>query len=148
MADAIGRRLKLANAERERIVGVVRNHMFFYEPEWTDGTVRRFVRRVGGHAALDDLFALRAGDVAGRGFGEDPEKELGELRARVAAVASADAALKVTDLKINGGDVMRVLGIPPGRLIGQILEKLLERVIDDPTLNEKEKLEALVPEIA
>ncbi len=72
MADEICRRLKLANAERERVVGVVKNHMFFYQPDWTDGTVRRFVRRVGGHEALDDLFALRAGDVAGRGFGEDP----------------------------------------------------------------------------
>jgi putative nucleotidyltransferase with HDIG domain len=148
MADEICRRLKLANAERERVVGVVKNHMFFYSPEWTDGTVRRFVRRVGGHEALDDLFALRAGDVTGRGFGEDPEREIGELRARVAAVASADAAMKVGDLAINGGDVMRILGVPGSRLIGQVLEKLLELVIDDPSLNEKEKLEALVPEIA
>jgi tRNA nucleotidyltransferase (CCA-adding enzyme) len=53
----------------------------------------------------------------------------------------------VTDLAINGGDVMRALAIPPGRIVGQVLEKLLERVIDDPTLNEKEKLLALVPEI-
>ena len=56
--------------------------------------------------------------------------------------------LKVTDLAINGGDVMRILGVPPSRIVGEILEKLLDRVIDDPTLNEKEKLAALVPEIA
>ena len=148
MADAIARRLKLANAERERVVGLVKNHMFFYSRDWTDGTVRRFVRRIGGHEALDDLFALRAGDVMGRGFGEDPEDELGELRKRVAATAAEDAALKVTDLLINGSDVMRVLGIPPSRLVGEILEKLLERVIDDQSLNEREKLEALLPEIA
>jgi len=148
MADDICRRLKLANADRERVVGVVKNHMFFYSSDWTDGTVRRFVRRVGGHEALDDLFALRAGDVTGRGFGEDPETELGELRDRVASVAAADAALKVKDLAINGGDVMRILGVPPSRIVGEILEKLLDRVIDDPSLNEKEKLVALVPEIA
>jgi tRNA nucleotidyltransferase (CCA-adding enzyme) len=148
MADTICRRLKLANADRERVVGIVRNHMFFYTPDWTDGTVRRFVRRVGGNAALDDLFALRAGDVTGRGFGEDPENEIGELRARVAAVAAEDAVLKVTDLKMNGADVMRVLGVRQGRIIGEVLERLLERVIDDPSLNEREKLEALVHEIA
>ena len=107
MADEICRRLKLANAERERVVGIVKNHMFFYAPDWTDGTVRRFVRRVGGTGALADLFALRKGDVTGRGFGEDPEGELGELRKRVDAVAAEDAVLKVTDLAINGGDVMR-----------------------------------------
>jgi tRNA nucleotidyltransferase (CCA-adding enzyme) len=148
MADAICRRLKLPNADRERVVGIVKNHMFFYTPDWTDGTVRRFVRRVGGNEVLGDLFALRAGDVKGRGFDEDPENEIGELRARVAAVAAEDAILKVTDLAINGADVMRVLRVPPSRIIGELLEKLLERVIDDPSLNEREKLEALLRELA
>jgi tRNA nucleotidyltransferase (CCA-adding enzyme) len=147
LADAICRRLKLANADRERVVALVKNHMFFYMPDWSDGTIRRFVRRVGGQEGLADLFALREGDVRGRGFGEDPQEELGELRSRIAVVADADAALKVTDLKINGLDVMRILGIPPGREIGVLLERLLERVLDDPSLNEGEKLEALVREL-
>ena len=33
-------------------------------------------------------------------------------------------------------------------MVGEVLEKLLERVMDDPTLNEREKLEALLLEIA
>jgi tRNA nucleotidyltransferase (CCA-adding enzyme) len=144
MADAICRRLKLSTAERERVRALVANHMFYYTPEWSDGAVRRFVRTVGADL-LPGLFALREGDVIGRGFGEDPEVELGELRQRVDAVAAAAAALHVNDLAIDGRDVMRILGIPPGREIGVILERLLERVIDDPSLNEKEKLEALIP---
>ncbi len=148
MADEICRRLKLANADRERVVAMVKNHMFFYMPDWTDGTIRRFVRRVGGPDGLADLFALREGDVRGRGFGEDPDGEMGELRRRIGDVANADAALRVTDLAIDGSDVMRILGIPPGRRIGVILERLLERVLDDPSLNEREKLEAMLPEVA
>jgi putative nucleotidyltransferase with HDIG domain len=147
MADEICRRLKLANADRERVVGIVKNHMFFYAPDWTDGTVRRFVRRVGGTDALADLFALRKGDVTGRGFDEDPEGELGELRKRVEAVAAEDAVLKVTDLALNGGDVMSILGIPPSREVGMILERLLERVIDDPSLNEPAKLGVLLADV-
>ncbi len=147
MAEAICRRLKLANADRDRIVGMVAHHMFFYSPEWTDGAVRRFVRGVGGKQALDALFALRAGDVAGRGFGEDPEREIGELKRRIADVAAEDAALKVTDLAIDGRDVMRILGLPPSREIGVLLERLLERVIDDASLNTREGLEALLPEV-
>jgi hypothetical protein len=108
--------------------------------------VRRFVRRVGPDN-LPALFALREGDIAGRGFGEDPVTELGELRRRVDEVTAEDAALHVTDLAVDGRDVMRVLGIPPGREVGEILERLLERVLDDPSLNEKEKLEALIPEV-
>jgi hypothetical protein len=122
--------------------------MFFYTPDWSDGTIRRFVRRVGGPEGLADLFALREGDVRGRGFGEDPDAEIGELRRRIGEVASADAALRVTDLKLNGRDVMEILGTPPGRHIGVILERLLDRVLDDPSLNQRDKLAALVPEIA
>ena len=144
MADAICRRLRLPTADREQVVAMVAHHMFFYTPDWTDGTVRRFVRRVGGEV-LDALFALREGDIAGRGFGEDPEVELGELRRRVADVATEDAALRVTDLAIDGKDVMRVLGIKPGKEVGIVLDRLLERVLDDPALNTREKLEALVP---
>jgi tRNA nucleotidyltransferase (CCA-adding enzyme) len=147
MADAICRRLKLANADRARVTAMVRDHMFFYSPEWSDGTVRRFVRRVGGTEALEALFALREGDIEGRGFDEDPEVELGELRRRIGVVAAADAALRVTDLAVDGRDVMRILGVAPGPEVGALLEKLLERVLDDPSLNERERLEALLPEL-
>jgi tRNA nucleotidyltransferase (CCA-adding enzyme) len=146
MADAICRRWKLPSAERARVVAMVENHMFFYSPDWTDGTVRRFVRRVGNET-LDGLFALREGDVVGRGFGEDPETELGELRRRIADVAAADAALRVTDLAIDGQDVMRALGVSPGREIGEILERLLELVLDDPSLNDRDKLLSLLPTV-
>ncbi len=147
MADEICRRLKLSNADRERVVGMVAHHMFYYSPDWTDGAIRRFVRNVGGAEALDALFALREGDVAGRGFGEDPDTEIAELKRRIDTVASADAALKVTDLAIDGKDVMRVLGIPPSRQVGRVLERLLEKVLDDATLNTRERLEALAPEV-
>ena len=145
IADSICKRWKLSTAERARVVSMVEHHMFYYTPDWTDGTVRRFVRRVGGDT-LDALFALREGDVVGRGFGEDPERELGELRRRIADVAAADAALHVTDLAINGKDVMS-FGVPPSREIGEILERLLELVLDDPSLNERETLLALVPTV-
>jgi tRNA nucleotidyltransferase (CCA-adding enzyme) len=147
MADAIARRLKLSVADRERIVAMVANHMFFYSPDWTDGTVRRFVRRVGSDV-VPALFALREGDIAGRGFGEDPDVELGELRRRISEVAASDAAMRITDLAIDGKDVMRILGIAPGRIVGVVLERLLERVLDDPALNDAERLSALVPEVA
>ena len=147
MTDAVCRRWKLSNADRERVVGLVQHHMFFYTPDWTDGTVRRFVRRVGPEV-LPALFALREGDVIGRGNDEDPEVELGELRRRIAAVSAEDAAMRVSDLALDGRDVMRILGIAPSRLIGVLLERLLERVLDDPTLNTAERLEPLLKELA
>jgi tRNA nucleotidyltransferase (CCA-adding enzyme) len=130
-------------AERSTICALVGGHMFFYTPDWTDGTVRRFVKRVGPEL-VPALFALREADVASRGQGEDPQGETRVLRDRIAKVAAEDAALRVTDLAIDGKDVMRVLGIPPSRRIGEILEQLLEKVLDDPKLNERDTLEALL----
>ena len=53
----------------------------------------------------------------------------------------------MTDLAIDGKDVMRVLSIPPSRQVGRVLERLLEKVLDDATLNTRERLEALAPEV-
>ncbi len=147
LADEILRRLRFSNKERERVVGVVANHMFWYTPDWSDATVRRFVKRVG-EEGMQDLFAVRAGDVVGRGRGEDPEVELGELRGRVEKVLAEDQALSIGDLAVSGGDVMQVLGVQPGPIIGEVLRAILEKVIEDPSLNERETLLALIPEVA
>jgi tRNA nucleotidyltransferase (CCA-adding enzyme) len=147
MAEAICTRLRLTASERATIRSLVSGHMFFYSPDWTDGTVRRFVKRVGPEL-VPLLFALREADIASRGQGEDREGETRELRARIANVAAEDAALRVTDLAIDGKDVMRILGVPPGRRIGEVLEELLEKVLDTPELNTRETLEQLVRESA
>ncbi|HZS36106.1 MAG TPA: HD domain-containing protein [Polyangia bacterium] len=147
LSDAILRRLKLSTREREHVVNLVKNHMFWYAPEWSDGTVRRFISRVGAES-LDDLFALREGDVRARGRGEEPSVEIGELKTRIAEQIAQAAALKVSDLAIGGADVMRLLGCRPGPIVGEVLRRLLERVLDDASLNTYERLEALVPELA
>jgi putative nucleotidyltransferase with HDIG domain len=147
MTDQILRRLKLSTRDRDHVVGLVKNHMFWYAPEWSDGTVRRFISRVGTES-LDDLFALREGDVRARGRGEEPADEVAELRRRIAVELEQAAALKVSDLAIGGADVMRLLSCRPGPIVGEVLRRLLERVLDDAQLNTYERLEALVPEIA
>jgi tRNA nucleotidyltransferase (CCA-adding enzyme) len=146
MADTITRRLKLSNVDRERVCLLVANHLFYYSPEWTDGAVRRFIRRVG-HEHLPALLALREADIVGRGMGEDPQEETRELRHRIAEVTAANAALTVKDLAVDGRDVMGVLGWPPGRHVGQALTALLERVLDAPELNSRQRLLALLPEV-
>jgi hypothetical protein len=93
------------------------------------------------------LFALREADVTSRGRGEDPQCETRVLRERIAKVATEDAALRVTDLAIDGKDVMRVLGIPPSRHVGEVLDRLLDAVLDDPSLNQRETLERMVREM-
>jgi len=51
---------------------------------------------------------------------------------------------KVTDLKVNGHDVMTLTGFEPGPRVGQVLGDLLEMVLVDPELNTRERLVGIV----
>ena len=55
-------------------------------------------------------------------------------------------AIQLDDLHVDGDD-LRMHGIPSGRLMGTILAKLLEEVIDAPDLNQREQLLARAIEL-
>jgi poly(A) polymerase/tRNA nucleotidyltransferase (CCA-adding enzyme) len=137
-ARAALRRLRYPNAFVRDCVHLVTHHMFNYESAWKDSTVRRFIRSVG-EDRLDDLFALREADCRSRGLTAEIDN-LGELRARVRAQLAQRHTLTERDLEIDGRDVMRELGIGPGPEVGKLLRELLERVLDDPSLNERDRL--------
>ena len=52
----------------------------------------------------------------------------------------------IEDLEISGKEIIE-LGIKQGPMIGEILNDLLERVLDDPEINKREKLEKIVREM-
>ena len=140
MADPICTRLKFSNEERARIVALVRHHMFHYDA-WTDAHVRRWIRRVGPER-VEDLYALSEADIRGKAEHIDGDLllPLAALRIHVAKVIEEGAAMSTRDLKINGNDLMRELSLKPGRILGEILEALLEDVTADPSVNEREAL--------
>ncbi len=130
--------LHLPRAAVVRVVHLVRNHMFTYEPEWGDAGVRRFIQRVGVEA-IDDLFALRVADNIGSGVPLDAHA-LDDLRARVEAELAASVVLDRSRLAVDGDDLMTELGVPSGPHLGRILDDLLERVIAEPRLNDRATL--------
>jgi tRNA nucleotidyltransferase/poly(A) polymerase len=138
LAEAVMRRLRSPRAEITRVTRLVRHHMFAYTTTWTDAAVRRFVKRVG-RDLLDDLFTLREADNVASGAREPARGGLPELRARVARVL-ADDPLEAGQLAVDGHDLTEALGIEPGPLVGRLLDRLLEAVLDDPTLNRRERL--------
>jgi len=69
---------------------------------------------------------------------------LNELQARIDKIIADENALHVSDLKVDGNDVMRILKIPPGPKVGQVLNFLLEKVLDHPELNQRETLLKLI----
>jgi putative nucleotidyltransferase with HDIG domain len=141
MADEILDRLRLPRETRERVVRLVRHHMFSYEPGWSDAAVRRLIGRVGPDL-LEDLFDLRAADDVGSGLPADPPA-LVELRQRCRDQLAANVPLRRADLAIDGRDLMAGLRLAPGPRLGHILDRLVVRVVDDPALNTRPALLAL-----
>ncbi len=145
-ADVLLRRLKAANVEREGVVRLVRFGRGWRRANFTPGELRRFLSHVG-RTGIPDLLALWAADQAALDDTDPRLAHIAALADRVRDDLEAGYALGIGELAIKGGDVMRVLGIPPGRQIGELLERLLDRVLEDPALNTRDRLEALVSEL-
>jgi tRNA nucleotidyltransferase (CCA-adding enzyme) len=142
-ADLTGKvmdRLRFPRATRDAVVHAVRHHMFAYTPDWTDAAVRRFVRRVGGDR-LPLLLAVRRADNAASGAVEPAAGGIDELVARIGAAGIEPTEIR--HLALDGDDLQRELGLAPGPVIGRLLDELMEAVLDDPSLNERDRLLAL-----
>lgn len=142
-ADAVMLRLKCSNEERSRVTALVLNHMFCYTPEWSDGAVKRFVIRVRKEN-LDGLFSLRIADATAIDRNADLSL-LWQLEERIEKLESAQEAMSLKDLAVNGQD-LKSAGISPGPVMGKTLAWLLEKVLDQPELNTKAELMRLAAE--
>jgi tRNA nucleotidyltransferase (CCA-adding enzyme) len=147
VVDAVLSRLRFSNEQRAKIVALVRHHLICYSDDWTDAAVRRWLRRITP-ALAPDLYELGVADALGKGrdAGEDVAA-IGRLKARGEALLAAGAALSTRDLAINGSALMKELGLTPGPLIGEILERLVELVTDEPAANTPERLLAAARDV-
>lgn len=131
-------RLRFSADFTRRCRHLVAQHMIRYDSEWNRSSVRRFIGRIG-EENLDDMFALKTADVMSRGR-VDKQEENEELQERVRREVAEAHALKIGDLEIDGRDVMDVLGVAAGKRVGEVLQEIFERVLDDPSLNRREAL--------
>ncbi len=139
-------RLRLSKTVVETVTHLVRQHMYSADPDFQPKALRRFINRVQPDN-LERLFALRAADIAGSGL---PKRDDANERfeARVFDVLAEAPPRGVKDLAIGGRDVIALFEqtgrVAPGftgdRRVGQVLQTLFERVIDDPAFNERHAL--------
>ena len=142
MARVLLDRWHWPTAERDRVAQLIRHHMFGYVPSWSDAAVRRFIVKVGPDA-LDDLFLLREADNIGlRAGSPTPAVSPSSDRAWRGQLESG-AALDLRALAVDGTDLMTEFGWRPARSSATTLQRLLDRVIGDPSLNTRERLLAV-----
>jgi len=124
-------RLRFPGKDVEKVSRLVKFHLFYYNVgEVTESSVRRLLKNVGPEN-INDLLEVRMADRIGSGCPKAEPYKLRHLRYLVEKVSQD--AISVKMLKVNGEDVMRLLGIKPGAKIGQILDILLEQVLADPS---------------
>lgn len=136
MVRSIGDRLRLPKDQLEKLVTLVRWHMFVYNPEMTDGSIRRFIKNVG-LTNINDMILLRVGDRKGGGS-KATSWRLDEMQQRIGEQLYEPMSIK--DLAIDGKDVMETLSIPPSREVGTVLNALFEEVLDDSSKNNRDYL--------
>lgn len=142
--DAWLRAFRFSNEVRELVLHLLRARGTADCECWTDADVRRFAQRAT-RAHVGALLALERAERIAR---DAPLEPLDRLGSRVSTQIAAGAPLVPGDLAIGGKDVMQALGSGPGRHVGRVLAALLSRAIDDPSINERERLLALVPDVA
>lgn len=135
-ARKVLQRLRYSNDLIDEVSTLVDKHMF--TTVVTDKGMRRLVRKVGTELIFD-LLDLRRADVHAQGKGGSID-DVAELEARIRAEIEKKSPFGLKDLAVNGGDLMRELGVPAGPQIGKILHALLEIVLDEPERNTHDQL--------
>ncbi len=143
-AAALLRRLRCDGDTVELVAVLVRNHLVYGLRRAGEGAYRRLIRRVG-RERVPLLARLVRADVAAHGrMPAERAAEVEGILARLAELAARPEPLTVRELAIGGRDVMEALGIGPGPVVGRVLNRCLEAVLDDPSLNTRERLLPLV----
>lgn len=143
MVREIMERLRFSRKDIEKVETLVRWHMFNYQPSMTDASIRRLIRNVGKEN-ISDLVLLRISDRKGSGSTTTSWRFL-ELQKRIGE--QLFEPMEINDMAVNGKDVMEVLGVTPGPIVGKVLKELFEEVLEDTSKNQREYLLKRISEL-
>ncbi|MHB0865677.1 MAG: CCA tRNA nucleotidyltransferase [Minisyncoccota bacterium] len=137
--------LRFSRETIEKVVKLVRWHMFFSDPDQiTLSAVRRMIANVG-EENIWDLLNLRICDRIGTGRPKEQPFRFRKYKAMVEQALRDPISVKM--LKTDGAHIMEKFHMKPGPKIGYVLNALLEEVLDDSNLNTKEYLDAKTEEL-
>ena len=145
LAKKILEDLRMSKDITEKVVKLVRWHMFFSDTEQISlSAVRRLVRNVGPDLVWD-LMNTRVADRIGTGRPKEQPYRLRKYKSMIEEVMRDPISVK--QLKVNGENIMKLTKTAGGPYVGFILEVLLSEVLEDPNKNTKENLEKRIQEL-
>lgn len=142
IAHDILRRLKYDNDTLHKVCRLVEYHDWAIDlkEDVKISTVRRLIAKVG-EDAFPEMFEVNRADMLAQSdyIREEKIKKQEKLEALYREIRENRQCLSLKDLAVNGRDLIEK-GLKPGRELGEVLQKMLKDVLEDPTHNEKEYL--------
>lgn len=140
MAKTILRRLKFDNATIDLVAKMVKHHD---DRPTEEAAVRRMFAAIGMEN-VPMLLEMKRADLLGQSTYQREQKMalVDDYEQQYRACLANHTCLTKKDMAINGSDLI-ALGMKQGREIGAVMDHLFDAVIEDPALNEKEKLTEL-----
>ena len=137
ISERILRRLTYDNQTIAMVKKLVSHHMMvFSSPK--DSTWKKVMGDIGTEN-MPLLFSLQRADILASAPPHDLDK-VEKLKKRTDIIIKEGNPLYIKDLKVTGEDIMNTFHLKPGKHIGDILNHLLEKVLENPELNNKNKL--------
>lgn len=148
MAKDILQRLRFDNDTIAKVQLLVLNHDYGLDNAANNlKSFRRFLGKLG-RENFDEYIDIRKGDMAGQSDYKLSEKQesLQQMVDMFAVVQEEKQCINMKELAIGGKDLI-AMGLKPGPKMGEILNTLLEKVYDEPDLNDKETLLSMAREM-
>lgn len=138
--------LRFDNHTIDSVAKLIELHLRFFgysEQAWSDSAVRRYVRDAGDE--LDRLHILVRADVTTRNKRKAERLSFAydDLEARIAVLAEQEE-LQAIRPELDGEAIMAVLGLKPGREVGQAYQFLLELRLDEGEIGREEATRRLL----
>ncbi len=148
-AERVLYRWRASRQDIREIGLIVRHRLPLESPSQTDADLRRWMAAAGEDVLEDLLDLARAdgmaaahraslvSDVSSRSpaASEELPDALERLLERIQTLRRQNPPLTIRQLAVTGEDVMRLLRLDPGPLVGTLLHRLHDHVLEDPRLN-------------
>ena len=137
-AESLLARLRFSTRDRERVVSLVAAHS--QALPFSEKRLKKLLSAQGPQW-VGELLDLMAADNSGKqpGIGPGRLAQVAQARSLVEEILRREDCLSLKALAVKGGDLLD-LGCPPGPLVGEILQRLLDQVLEGSLPNDREAL--------
>lgn len=142
LAQNITHRLRFSNSFQKEVYHLIAHKGFHFTNDMNEVSIRHLIAKTGKQY-IKDILRLRRAHQQERIIEDFTEENYVKLLNRVDHILQSSHPLEINDLAVRGSDIIEHLGISAGPYVGHLLRTLLNKVINDPSLNCRERLLAI-----